>query len=142
MGGALCGPRRDDEDVWAVEKYIDHWDGYSGHAEPLLRPNNYYLFSEPSGRFQMLPWGADQTWIPTKGVPNREVTFEGEGGVLFNKCLEDKACFRQYWEARAFWGGAERGFRARYRLWCRVSPSGASRRRLRLRLHSSHPASS
>jgi spore coat protein CotH len=85
--------------MWAVEKYIDHWDGYSGHAEPFLRPNNYYLFSEPSGRFQMLPWGADQTWIPTKGVSNREVTFEGKGGVLFNKCLEDKACFRQYWEA-------------------------------------------
>lgn len=85
--------------MWAVEKYIDHWDGYSGHAEPFLRPNNYYLFSEPSGRFQMLPWGADQTWIPTKGVSNREVTFEGKGGVLFNKCLEDKACFRLYWEA-------------------------------------------
>lgn len=85
--------------MWAVEKYIDHWDGYSGHAEPFLRPNNYYLFSELSGRFQMLPWGADQTWIPTKGVSNREVTFEGKGGVLFNKCLEDKACFRLYWEA-------------------------------------------
>jgi len=85
--------------MWAVEKYIDHWDGYSGHAEPFLRPNNYYLFSEPSGRFQMLPWGADQTWIPTEGVSNREVTFDGKGGVLFNKCLEDKVCFRQYWEA-------------------------------------------
>lgn len=85
--------------MWAVEKYIDHWDGYSGHAEAGLRPNNYYLFSEPSGRFQMLPWGADQTWIPTKGVPNREVTFGGEGGVLFDKCLEDEACFRLYWEA-------------------------------------------
>lgn len=85
--------------MWAVEKYIDHWDGYSGHAEAGLRPNNYYLFSEPSGRFQMLPWGADQTWIPTKGVPNREVTFDGEGGVLFDKCLGDKACFRLYWEA-------------------------------------------
>lgn len=84
--------------MWAVEKYIDHWDGYSGHAEPNLKPNNYYLFSEPSGRFQMIPWGADQTWIPTKGFPSREVTFEGEGGVLFNKCLEDKACFRLYWE--------------------------------------------
>lgn len=85
--------------MWAVEKYIDHWDGYSGHAEPNLKPNNYYLFSEPSGRFQMLPWGADQTWIPTRGFPSREVTFEGKGGILFNKCLEDEACFRQYWEA-------------------------------------------
>lgn len=87
--------------MWAVEKYIDHWDGYSGHAEAGLRPNNYYLYSEPSGRFQMLPWGADQTWIPTIGVgtPGREVTFDGHGGVLFDKCLEDSDCFRAYWEA-------------------------------------------
>lgn len=87
--------------MWAVEKYIDHWDGYSGHAEAGLRPNNYYLYSDPSGRFQMLPWGADQTWIPTIGVgtTGREVTFGGEGGVLFDKCLEDEACFRAYWEA-------------------------------------------
>jgi hypothetical protein len=87
--------------MWAVEKYIDHWDGYSGHAIPGFRPNNYYLYSDPTGRFQMLPWGADQTWIPTIGVetPGREVTFDGEGGVLFNKCLEDEACFRAYWEA-------------------------------------------
>jgi hypothetical protein len=87
--------------MWSVEKYIDHWDGYSGHAEAGLRPNNYYLYSEPSGRFQMLPWGTDQTWIPTIGVgaPQREVTFDGEGGVLFNKCLEDPECFQVYWEA-------------------------------------------
>jgi len=90
--------------MWAVEKYVDHWDGYSGHTEPAQageRPNNYYLYSEPSGRFQMLPWGADQTWIPTIGVetPGREVTFDGPGGILFNKCLEDEACFDAYWEA-------------------------------------------
>jgi spore coat protein CotH len=92
--------------MWAVEKYIDHWDGYAGHTDQAQadkgeRPNNYYLFSEPSGRFQMLPWGADQTWIPTIGVgtPGREVTFDGSGGVLFNKCLEDEECFRAYWEA-------------------------------------------
>jgi hypothetical protein len=92
--------------MWAVEKYIDHWDGYSGHtdsvqAEKAERPNNYYLYSDPAGRFQMLPWGADQSWIPTIGVetPGREVTFDGRGGVLFNKCLEDKECFRLYWEA-------------------------------------------
>lgn len=88
--------------MWAVEKYIDHWDGYSGHAEAgQERPNNYYLYSELSGRFQMLPWGADQTWIPTIGVgtPGREVTFDGSGGILFNKCVEDEACLRTYWEA-------------------------------------------
>lgn len=86
--------------MWAVEKYIDHWDGYSGHVEPFqaaLRPNNYYLYSDLLGRFQMLPWGTDQAWIPTAHVPGRAVTFDGPGGVLFNKCLEDKECFRAYW---------------------------------------------
>lgn len=92
--------------MWAVEKYIDHWDGYSGHADAEQvakkeRPNNYYLFSEPTGRFQMLPWGTDQAWVRTIGVgtPGREVTFDGPGGVLFNKCLEDDQCFRAYWRA-------------------------------------------
>jgi hypothetical protein len=87
--------------MWAVEKYIDHWDGYSGHAEAGLRPNNYYLYSDPTGKFQMLPWGTDQTWIPTIGVgtPQREVTFDGHGGLLFDKCLADSECFRSYWEA-------------------------------------------
>lgn len=90
--------------MWAVEKYIDHWDGYAGHtdqaqAEAEERPNNYYLYSDPSGRFQMMPWGTDQSWIPTIGVgtPGREVTFGGPGGLLFNKCLKDKECFRAYW---------------------------------------------
>ncbi len=82
---------------WAIEKYIDHWDGYSGHAIPGFRPNNYYLYSDTAGRFQMLPWGTDQAWVFTEG--EREVTFDGEGGVLFNKCLEDENCFRLYWEA-------------------------------------------
>jgi hypothetical protein len=85
--------------MWAVEKYVDHWDGYSGHAIPGLRPNNYYLFSEPTGRFQMLPWGVDQTWVSNLGIAGREVTFDGTGGVLFNKCLEDDQCFRAYWRA-------------------------------------------
>ena len=47
--------------VWAIERYIGHWDGYAGR---LLgpQPNNYYLHSEASGLFRMLPWGTDQTW--------------------------------------------------------------------------------
>lgn len=85
--------------MWAIEKYIGHWDGYSGHAIAGLRPNNYYLLSEPSGRFLMLPSGMDQAWIPTAGVPGREVTFDGNGGVLFNLCLQDEECQRSYWEA-------------------------------------------
>jgi spore coat protein CotH len=90
--------------MWAVEKYIDHWDGYAGHTDPAQageRPNNYYLYSDPTGRFQMLPWGTDQAWIPTIDVETsgREVTFDGPGGILFNKCLEDEECFRAYWKA-------------------------------------------
>jgi spore coat protein CotH len=42
--------------MWAVERYLGHWDGYT-------TKNNYYLVSDPNGRFQMLPWGADQTWV-------------------------------------------------------------------------------
>ena len=42
---------------WAVERYIGHWDGYTGAT-----PNNYYLHSDAAGRFTMLPWGTDQTW--------------------------------------------------------------------------------
>jgi hypothetical protein len=84
--------------MWGVEKYIEHWDGYAGHVEPgQERPNNYYLYSDPAGRFQMLPWGTDQTWQPTASIPGRKVTFDGPGGVFFNKCLEDKECFRAYW---------------------------------------------
>jgi hypothetical protein len=84
--------------MWGVEKYIEHWDGYAGHTEPgQERPNNYYLYSDPTGRFQMLPWGTDQTWQPTAAIPGRKVTFDGPGGVFFNKCLQDKECFRAYW---------------------------------------------
>ncbi len=88
--------------MWGVEKYIEHWDGYAGHTDQTQagngeRPNNYYLYSDPTGRFQMLPWGTDQTWQPTDAIPGRKVAFDGAGGVFFNKCLEDKECFRAYW---------------------------------------------
>ena len=46
--------------MWAVEKYIGHWDGYAG--DPSTQPNNYYLHSDAAGQFTMLPWGTDQTW--------------------------------------------------------------------------------
>jgi len=85
--------------MWAVEHYIAHWDGYAGHREAGMRPNNYYLFSEASGRFQMLPWGTDQTWDLNLEIPHRIVSFDNEGGVMFNLCLEDDACRRLYWEA-------------------------------------------
>jgi hypothetical protein len=83
--------------MWGVEKYIGHWDGYAGEGIPgeeefnEYRPNNYYLYSEPSGRFKMLPWGTDQTWdtSETGGVP---MTFDEQDGRLFDLCLEDELC--------------------------------------------------
>jgi spore coat protein CotH len=43
--------------MWAVENFVGHWDGYTG---PLN--NNYFIRSNTSGKFVMLPWGADQTF--------------------------------------------------------------------------------
>lgn len=82
--------------MWAVERYVGHWDGYAGvafPADPPFRPNNYYLHSDESGLFGMLPWGTDQTW-------EAEMEFdEPAGGLLFNACLADASCATQYVEA-------------------------------------------
>lgn len=76
--------------MWAVEKYISHWDGYSGE-EAANKPNNYYLHSDLSGLFQMLPWGTDNTW-----QIERRIGFDGQAGLLFNDCLGDSECFGRY----------------------------------------------
>jgi hypothetical protein len=79
--------------MWAAEKYAGQWDGYSGR-EGEKQPNNYYLYSDPSGRFQMFPWGTDETW-------GDHVGFEAAGGVLFNGCVGDSACKATYRQALA-----------------------------------------
>jgi len=66
--------------MWGVERYIAHWDGYSGE------PNNYYLFSRSTGIFEMLPWGTDTTWT------NWWMAFTGKGGLLFEQCVADDPC--------------------------------------------------
>lgn len=71
---------------WLVEKYVGNWDGYAGLPISDYHPNNYYLYSDSSGVFQMMPWGTDQTWQSSK-----HLAFEGSGGVLFNGCLADAA---------------------------------------------------
>jgi CotH kinase protein len=77
-------------DQWAVERYIAHWDGYAG-LPGVFRPNNYYLHSDAAGVFQMMPWGADQTW------ERDDTWFEGDaGGLMFNKCIEDADCLALY----------------------------------------------
>jgi hypothetical protein len=74
--------------TWAIEKYSGHWDAYAGQEGEFL-PNNFYLFSEPSGVFQMIPWGTDETW-------ERRLKFDGPAGLLFNRCLADPACDALY----------------------------------------------
>lgn len=81
---------------WAVERYIGHWDSYSGWDDSafggLYSPNNYYLHSDASGRFSMLPWGADQTWS-TFLFP---IGFDNGHAIMFTRCLADAACAALY----------------------------------------------
>lgn len=72
--------------MWAVERYIGHWDSYSSPTPP----NNYYLYSNPAGVFQMLPWGTDQTWAQA------QLGFGPPGPVLFEDCFADPDCRANY----------------------------------------------
>jgi hypothetical protein len=71
--------------MWAVELYLGHWDGY-------VSKNNYYLLSDAAGRFQMLPWGTDQTW-------SSDLDFASGYGVLFQQCMADTSCAALYRKA-------------------------------------------
>lgn len=79
--------------MWAVEKYIGQWDGYAG-TEASWLPNNYYLYSDPSGVFQMLPWGNDESF-----QQKYHLAFDGPAGLMFDRCLDDDACFAIYRQA-------------------------------------------
>ncbi len=76
--------------MWAVEKYIGQWDGYAG-MEATWLPNNYYLYSDPNGVFQMLPWGNDESLQQEYHLP-----FDGPAGLMFDRCLADAACRALY----------------------------------------------
>jgi hypothetical protein len=85
--------------MWAVERYIGHWDGYSGIFD-ANQPNNYYLHSErnevANPVFRMLPWGTDLTWDEHLPFGSAVGTMSGEGGLMFNKCLADASCAELY----------------------------------------------
>jgi hypothetical protein len=71
--------------AWAAEHTASHWDGYS-----VAEPNNYYLHSDASGRFSMIPSGTDQSW-------DNPVDFGDRGeGVLFDSCITDPTCRAAY----------------------------------------------
>ncbi len=74
--------------MWAVEKYIGHRDGYVGNR------NNYYLHSDATGRFSMLPWGTDQTWVLHMPFGSDAVH-----GRMFTRCLADSGCEAMYRDA-------------------------------------------
>lgn len=93
--------------MWAVERYIGHWDGYAGRAWiDEFRPNNYFLHSDAAGIFAMLPWGTDQTWASDPAVGTRLSFGEPAGGRMFNYCYEDASCKELYVRAlEGIYGG-------------------------------------
>ena len=75
--------------MWAGEQFIGHWDGYSVRAGGYW-PNNYYLHSDDSGRFSMLPSGLDQTFV-------FDDPFPGAGdGLLAANCRADSSCLAAF----------------------------------------------
>ncbi len=81
--------------MWAAEKYSGQLDGYAGGPGPD-HPNNYFLATGPDSLFRMLPWGQDETWKEASHLP-----FEGEAGLMFEKCLADSDCEGGYLDALA-----------------------------------------
>ena len=73
---------------WATELFTGHWDGY------VHNRNNYYLVSDSTGRFIMLPWGTDQTFYGG-------VDYFSNEGLLFTNCLAAKPCLSLYQQALA-----------------------------------------
>lgn len=68
----------------AVEALIWHWDGYTTR-------NNYRLYHDPvSDRFQILPWGTDQTFVNYYYDPWSNY------GRLFTTCIANDACEARY----------------------------------------------
>jgi spore coat protein CotH len=79
--------------MWAVERYIGHWDGYTG-LDASFSPNNYYLHSDDAGLFTMIPSGPDQAW-----QQHLDFGFAPGGGVMFDRCLADPSCESLYRQA-------------------------------------------
>lgn len=68
--------------MWAIEGYLGHWDGYPTQ-------NNYFLYSDPSGRFSMLPWGTDD-------ILKRRLNMAMCVGVMCYRCHDVAECRGMY----------------------------------------------
>ncbi len=90
---------------FALEKYINHWDGQSG--SPEWTPNNFRLYSNKDGKFEFLPWGTDGTWFQfgetdgwaPSGLVNGLETFYYSRSDVFKQCLQDDQCKSEYLKA-------------------------------------------
>ena len=86
--------------MWAAEWSLGHWDGYSQDIT-----NNYYLHSDASGRFSMLPWGTDQAF------QDAELYNSAGDHFLYNGCISDPICNGMYSDALALIASRWRGWR-------------------------------
>ena len=92
---------------FAVEKYINHWDGQSG--SPPWTPNNYRMFSDKNGKIELLPWGTDGTWFAfPEPLPDWIIGTPFDGGMesfyfsrskLFMQCINEDQCNSEYLKA-------------------------------------------
>jgi CotH kinase protein len=75
--------------MWMGERYVGQFDGYAGPGGAIWRPNNFYLYSDPAGRFRMFPWSLD--WILEDPLP-----FAETGAKLMDGCFKDASCLAMY----------------------------------------------
>jgi hypothetical protein len=81
--------------LWAGEQYLGHWDGYS-MMSGFFWPNNYYLHSDATGKFTMLPTGLDQA-LQDHGPYPGNLPFPGNpDGQLAKHCIEDVSCLEAF----------------------------------------------
>jgi hypothetical protein len=78
---------------WATEMYAGHWDGYAANN------NNFYLHSDANGKFQMFPWGTDQTW---GGLQDLYVEDGWGPSMMVTKCLSYAPCRAMYTDSLTY----------------------------------------
>ena len=94
----------------AVENFLGAWDAYSG---PII--NNYYIRSNGSGKFTMIPWGMDQTFGENRATPDTKDMFvfsmlsakvgfpwnktKISRGAIYVRCIAYAPCKTEYLKA-------------------------------------------
>ncbi len=76
---------------WAVETLIGHFDGYAGNK------NNFQIYRPQRGKFQFIPWGADQVFA-TSDVPYDD--FANPQSVMAHGLLANRLYNDSYWRPR------------------------------------------